>query len=274
MTLPDNLVDRVAEALVCVSAEAVEPWFEQLAHEMIEEKSPGEVVTAVDRAAELALERHLLLLVPRAAIVGEEACAADPTKLRGLEAEVCWVVDPLDGTANFVAGSSDWALMIGLLRYGEPVMAWIWQPAIRSMHVAERGAGATCNGVALRTRARTADPAALSGAVLSRFLPPTIASAVRRNAAAFGAVHEGRRCAGVEYPSIVHGHEDFAIYWRTLPWDHVPGVLLLEEAGGMARRPNGALYRPSEAISGLVAVADPATFDVVAGLVRPASAGP
>ena len=115
MRLPDDLIDRVAEALVYVSAEVVEPWFQQLAHEMIEEKFSGEVVTAVDRAAELALEQHLRVLVPRAVIVGEEASAADPTRLRGLEAELCWVVDPLDGTANFVAGSPDWALMIGLL---------------------------------------------------------------------------------------------------------------------------------------------------------------
>jgi len=71
----------------------VEPSFARLEHEAIDEKSPGEIARS-----------------PRAAVVGEEACASDSTQLRGLEAELCWLVDPIDGTASFVAGSPDWAL--------------------------------------------------------------------------------------------------------------------------------------------------------------------
>jgi len=76
----------------------------------------------------------------------------------------------------------------------------------------------------------------LRGAVLTRFLEPTNRDHVEANAPELGEVLPGLKCAGVEYPDIVTGKQDFAMFKRTLPWDHAPGTFILREAGGIARR--------------------------------------
>jgi fructose-1,6-bisphosphatase/inositol monophosphatase family enzyme len=266
-TARGDLTDAVADALERVSAEHDEPRFERLAPGDIEEKSTGELVTVADRAAEEALERELRRLCPEAMVVGEEGCAAAPERLHDVDADLCWLIDPLDGTRNFIAGSPDWALMVALLRRGETLRSWIWQPLAQRMYIAERGSGATCNGIALRPIARARDAAGLRGTALTGFMPPAAAAAVERNRDLFAEVGSERRCSGMRYPAIVEGAEDFAIFWRTLPWDHAPGALLLEETGGCARRPNGDRYVPGVRGSGLVLVADPSSFDAVMALL-------
>lgn len=256
VAVPDGLMDRVAALVREVSAAAVEPRFAALVEGEVHEKAPGELVTAVDIEAEALLTDGLRALLPGSAVVGEEACTADPALLGAVAHELTWVVDPLDGTANFVAGSPDWAVMVALLAGGGTVASWIWQPVARRMYVAELGSGASCNGSVLRAGPRTAEQGSLRGAVLPRFLDPATAAAVSRNAPRFGEVTGGRHCSGVEYPSLVEGASDFVLFWRTLPWDHAPGVLLVEEAGGWARRPDASPYRPAVAGVGLLVAAD------------------
>lgn len=67
----------------------------------------------------------------------------------------------------------------------------------------------------------------------------------------------------MEYPRIVEGDTDFLLFWRTLPWDHAPGALLLMEAGGAAVRPDGTTYRADDARTGLLAAPDDATARAV-----------
>jgi fructose-1,6-bisphosphatase/inositol monophosphatase family enzyme len=66
----------------------------------------------------------------------------------------------------------------------------------------------------------------------------------------------GNHCAGREDPDILRGVQDFVLFWRTLPWDHAPGVLLLQEAGGVARRFDGTPYEPGDDRNGLLAAAN------------------
>jgi fructose-1,6-bisphosphatase/inositol monophosphatase family enzyme len=67
----------------------------------------------------------------------------------------------------------------------------------------------------------------------------------------------------MEYPRIVEGEADFLLFWRTLPWDHAAGALLLSEAGGVASRPDGTSYRPDDDRLGLLAAADAFTARAV-----------
>jgi fructose-1,6-bisphosphatase/inositol monophosphatase family enzyme len=62
----------------------------------------------------------------------------------------------------------------------------------------------------------------------------------------------GLRCAGFEYPAVASAEEHFAVFWRTLPWDHAPGALVLAEAGGHVARLDGRPYRPAEKGAGLL----------------------
>lgn len=242
-------MERVAEAIREVSAGIIEPRFRNLASGEIREKSPGEIVTLVDEQAESALARRLRALAPGAAVVGEEASGRDPGLLQALGDERAWLVDPLDGTANFVAGRTHWAVMVALLSAGRPVAAWIWRPCDGLMYQAEKGSGCRRNGEPLADPGGPAGPdgdGGLRGAVLTRFLDPGARTRLDANRSRFAALTPGAMCAGVDYPLVAEGGQDFVAFRRTLPWDHAPGTLLLEEAGGVVRRLDGRPYLPAD----------------------------
>ncbi|MFB9965269.1 inositol monophosphatase family protein [Sinosporangium siamense] len=263
------LIDKVTEILRETAQAVILPRFRALSAGDVEEKSPGEVVTMVDRQAEAEITRRLreLLDVP---VVGEEAVAGDPQLVAALsEAPTAWLVDPLDGTANFIAGTPDYAVMAALVRHGSTVASWILRPDAGRLYVAEQGAGTWRDGVRIRREPAPRDPAGLRGAVLTRFLPPADRLRMAEAAPHFAAVEPGARCAGVDYPRLVDGELDFVRFQRLLPWDHAPGTLLLTEAGGVARHLDGVPYKPADTRSGLLGAADARCWETVRSLMDP-----
>ncbi|WP_217370812.1 inositol monophosphatase family protein [Nonomuraea antri] len=260
-------IDDVTDILREAAHTVVLPRFRDLTAGEVSEKSPGEVVTVVDREAEELITRRLrgLLDVP---VVGEEAVAADPGLVGALsEAPAAWLVDPLDGTANFVAGSPDYAVMAALVRDGETVAAWIVQPGEDRAYVAERGSGAWRDGVRVRREPAPDDPTKLRGAALTRFLTPADRARVEAAAPGFAALGPGARCAGTDYPRLADGELDFVLFHRLLPWDHAPGTLLLTEAGGVAGHLDGVTYLPTTTKVGLLDAADPGCWERVRALL-------
>ena len=256
-------MDRVGDVLREVSALAIEPRFETLRDGDVRVKSPGEVVTVADVEAEQLLKARLGELVSDAVFVGEEEFSDGAGLQEALHEERVWLVDPLDGTTNFISGSPLWAVMVALVSGGRTSAAWIWQPAAKVMYQAESGAGATRNGVAIaRPRAPT-EATDLRGAVLTRFLDRPTAERVEANRGRFASVSAGTGSAGIDYPMVTEGQQDFVMYWRTLPWDHAPGALLVAESGGYVRRLDGSPYSPRQEAAGLMAAADPDTWQVV-----------
>lgn len=201
--------DEVLELVQDVVARLVTPRFGRLApDEVASKRRPGDLVTVADREAEAELTRVLRAHHPRALVVGEEAVSADPSLVGALAgAEHAFTVDPVDGTRHFVAGSPDHATMLAELRSGFTVRAWIWQPQHARAFVAERGAGAFADGRRLGSTTR------------SRLLPRPTGT-----------------CCGIDYPRLAAGEADVAAYVKQKPWDHLPGGLLLTEAGGRVRR--------------------------------------
>lgn len=161
-------------------------------------------------------------------------------------------------------------MMAALLCDGEAVAAWMHDPVGGDMHIAERASGAWMNGERVFSDSREGLLGELSGAVLRRFLPEPIAEQVVEAEGILGPVMAGSKCAGFDYPSIVKGELDFALYWRTLPWDHVPGVLFLHEAGGRAARLDGAPYLASDVDrTGLLAARTDAVWLALRDLFAP-----
>lgn len=225
--------------------------------------APGEVVTVADREAEEIIAAGLLELLPDSTVVGEEAVAADPALLERLaDAGAVWLVDPVDGTANFAAGHGPFMMMVALLRGGATEAAWILDPTADRLATAERGRGAYLDGVRVRAdEAPRGGSGGLRGAVMARFYPASLREGIRSRARALGEVLPGQHCAGREYPDIVAGAQDFAVFWRTLPWDHAAGALFTEEAGGVVRRLDGSPYDPTDRRRrGLIAAADEAVW--------------
>ncbi|HEY5273030.1 MAG TPA: inositol monophosphatase family protein [Acidimicrobiales bacterium] len=266
-----DITDAVASVLREVSLEVVEPRFASTDGDSWA-KSPGEIVTEADLLAEKAIAIRLNALLPGVPVIGEESVDLDPHLLSALGAPRSWLVDPIDGTANFAARSSNWAMMISLQEAGVTVLSWIWQPMTPAMYVAELGSGVTRNERPLRLSDRPDAP--LRGAVYLRFLDDVARSAVNERAHALDCeVLRGHGSAGVEYPLVATGGQDFVVVWRTLPWDHAPGSLVVSEAGGKVARPDGRPYVLDDGRFGLVAAVDESTWSAAASLLGPQSLG-
>ena len=224
----------------------------------IHEKNPGDLVTDADREAEVLITRPSTAAYPDGVVLGEEAHAADGRSSRYAAADHAFTVDPVDGTKNFVHGSPDHAVMVSETRGGEVVRAWIWQPQHGSAYVAERGAGAWRNGERLARRP-PGSTSELRGSHLASDLDRSGAGRPR-------ALELTWVCCGVDYPKLVEGEADYLLYRSARPWDHVPGALLVAEAGGLVGRTDGAPYEADDiAAPGLVAAASPAAYDRVVG---------
>ena len=251
--------DDVLILLQDVAEEIINPRFRTLVAEEIAEKNPGDLVTVADREAEVRITEALLRAYPDALVLGEEASADDPGLMaRFQSAEHAFTVDPVDGTKNFVHGSPDHAVMVAELRGGEVVRSWIWQPQHEIAYVAERGSGAWKNGRRL-VRPPLGDD--LRGVTSRR-------TWVGRAVGALRALDLTWVCCGVDYPKLVEGAADYALYRRAKPWDHAPGSLLLTEVGGFVGTFDGSPYRPHlDPPLGLIAAADRATYDLVHELV-------
>lgn len=251
---------RVGAILREAAEAAILPRYRRLAEGEIEEKAPGDLVTIADREAERFIAARLPDLHPGSRVVGEEACAADPRLLEGLGEGAVWLVDPLDGTANFAAGRGPFAVMVALLVAGEITGAWMYDPLGGSLREAAPGGGAFVDGRRVTLADAAPEPGRLAGALSTRFMPPGLRERVeaRVGAGALGPVREGFMCAGAEYPALAEGGGDYAVFWRALPWDHAPGGLYLREAGGVLERWDGVRYEPARPGEGLIAARSPA----------------
>lgn len=262
------MLDRIADLVRDVAETELLTRFRALGAGDIEEKEPGDLVTVADRAAEVRLIAGLGDLVPGALVVGEEAAHADPALLdRVAEEGPVFVVDPVDGTANFAAGRPEFAVMVAQLRRGEAVAAWIYDPIGQNLLMAEAGAGTRLNGGPVR-------------------IPPPPALAEARGVARTRFMEEDRRrrleeargrfvdtpstlCAGHDYLRLLQGTVHFLLYWRTLPWDHAPGSLLVREAGGISARPDGGAFVCDRATRGILSAAAAGLWHQARGALLP-----
>jgi len=244
------------------------PRFRRLESGDVRAKSgPLDLVTAADEAAERRIAASLAAAWPGAVIVGEEAAAADKRLLDRLgEAELAFVVDPLDGTFNYAAGVPLFAVMAAAVVRGEVVMAAIHDPMGDDTALAVRGEGAWTEEPSGRRRdLHVAAPAPLAQmtAILSwQFLPEPgrgrVCAALPRLAASWNY-----RCAGHEYRVAAAGHCHALLYHRLLPWDHAPGWLLHREAGGYSAQFDGSAYSPLEIAGGLICAPDQESWTVL-----------
>jgi len=259
-------LDAEVQALIRnVAARIVMPRFRQLDAAHIEEKAPDELVTIADRESEEALTEGLLRLLPEARVVGEEACSIDASLLDDIGRDTVWIVDPIDGTANFAAGETPFGIMIALVADGVGQAAWLFDPVADRLCSAGRGEGAFVNGE--RITARSSGEAVPVAGLSTRYLPPELREEIEQRA-------EGKlrcvgipRCAAEQYPRVMLGQNDLALFWRTHVWDHAPGALILQEAGGKVARFDGTPYAVTQTGKGLLAAATPQMWDEAASIL-------
>ena len=263
-----GLIEKTAAAIRQVGAAEVIPRFRSLADGDIIEKGPGDLVTIADQECERVLSERLRVFrdIP---VVGEEAAAADPSLLDLVaSAPAVWVVDPIDGTSNFVAGNTNFVVMVALVEHGATTAAWVWHPETDAMLTAERGQGVSLNGEHVPVITRSHEP---RGILKRKYMSEPARTRLGTFPPHTGELVAAYGSAGIEYGALIDGRIDFLMYWRTLPWDHAPGGLLAQEAGLRVARPDGSRYLPGDGKTGLLA-ATPEVWDAVAAEIQAATA--
>jgi len=259
------------EALIrgVVAEEATSRFGKLSEGDVSEKKGPLDLVTVADRRVEARLTEALTALLPGSAVIGEEAVHADPTlKDALLGDDPVWIIDPIDGTSNFVRGDPSFVTLVALARGGELLASWIHHPVSGRMAVARRGEGALLDGEPLRIEAgeqegpvlmASARPEHLTGEQYERFY-------------GLGPAHGVKACAsgsaGCDYLDVSRGQLDAVTYVYDNPWDHSAGILLVAEAGGAVLGPAGRPWRMADVDRPFTAARDAATARRVAGLLR------
>lgn len=259
-----EVLTRDIHALMRRASEAaILPRYQALSADQIDAKAADDVVTVADHVAEAILAEGLAKLLPEAAIVGEEASHADPSLMDRLSDDLCWIIDPLDGTNNFAAGKPPFGVLVALAERGETIGGWIYDCLSGRFCHAQIGKGAYVNGERIFARASGQNPPI--AAISLVFADPERREALKTGIVPHYTCVDIPRCAAEQWPRLALGINDVSIFERTLAWDHAAGVLLLNEAGGKAARPDGRAYRVDEHLQkGLIGASSPALWDELA----------
>ena len=239
--------------------------FTEVENLQVSSKGPGDFVSRADRQAEEVIREDLLAARPTYGFLGEEGkeiAGEDPTRR--------WIVDPLDGTTNFLHGLPHWAVSIALEHKGAVVAAVIYDPVKDEMFYAEKGTGAWMNESRIRVSARhrliesifsTGLPFAGRGD-----LPDTLKDLARLMPACAGVRRFG--AASLDLAYVAAGRYEGFWERRLNAWDMAAGVLIVREAGGIVE----PLCKGGDIMGdGEVICANEAIFDTFTKVIRKAS---
>ena len=264
MSLDDHRPHDLLDLALDVAGEAADLLMarRRTDFEMTTKSSATDLVTEVDRAAEDLVRARLLGARPDDGFLGEEG--GDVASTSG----VTWVVDPIDGTTNYVYGHPGFAVSIAACVDGEAVAGVVWAPLTNDVFSATRAGGATHNGEAITTGAVT-DPALALVATGFSYDPATR----RAQAAVLGRcidqVRDIRRMGAASFDlcSVACGRVDAYFEIGLKPWDHAAGALVAREAGAVVGDLDGS--PPSEAF---ILAANPELWPRLATLLGEAGA--
>ena len=272
MSFTQNDLLALAAILRAAARAEILPRFRRLRPQDIRAKSSKQdLVTEADLAAEAHIAAACERAFPGVLMVGEEACVTDYALVPQLgAAPFAITVDPIDGTANYAAGLPLFGVMAAVAEHGTTTAAVILDPIADSFSACLRGGGAReyapdGSSAPLHVGAPVA-LAEMTGMISWRFMQPDLRRHVLANITGVAQTWD-HRCAAHEYRMLIAGYSDFVMFNRLMPWDHLAGVLLHEEAGGYSARFDKSSYQPGQTTGGLICAADAAGWNALAGLL-------
>lgn len=230
--LTNQTIDIVKEAAVFIQQEAA-----LFSRDKIEYKDLNNLVSYVDKEAEKLLVAGLKEILPEASFITEEGTTGqepDPTALN-------WIIDPLDGTTNFIHGIPVYCVSVGLARGKEPLIGVIHEPSLNEVFYGWQGGGAWCNG----NRLRISNVQSLQESLIATGFPYYKFEKQKRYMALLELLmqktHGIRRmgAAAVDLAYVAAGRFDGFYEYNLNSWDMAAGVLLIREAGGTVTDFNG-----------------------------------
>lgn len=261
-------VMALADVLRRAAKAEILPRFRRLSDGDVRAKSEAtDLVTEADVNAERMIRAELEQFAPQALFIGEESVAADPSLLSKLkEAELAVIVDPVDGTFNFASGIPAFGVMASVVYRNETVAGLIYDPMGDDWVMAEKGSGAYLrrpDGEAIRLSVAAPKPlGSMIGMASAGYFFGEQREKILGNLAKV-RMFACYRCAAQEYRTLAGGHVDFAMYNKLMPWDHLAGTLISQEAGGHAARFDGSPYRPTDLDGGLLVATNPDSWHVL-----------
>ena len=218
-----NVAVRAARAAGVV----IQRYLNRLDSLKVEEKSSMDFVSEVDRLAEAEIKRELRRAYPDHAILAEESGASG-------KSDKVWVIDPLDGTHNYLRGFPHFCVSIGFLDHGDPVHGVIYDPLRDELFTASKGDGAFLNDRRMRVTRREG----LAGALLCTGFPfrqrSHLDAQLAMTRALLAEAEDIRRTgsAALDLAYVAAGRLDGFFEIGLKPWDMTAGCLLVREAGG------------------------------------------
>jgi myo-inositol-1(or 4)-monophosphatase len=221
-----------------LGAAVLEEWRAKFS---VREKGRADLVTEADVGSQRTVREYLVGRFPHHGFVGEEEGAGKSRPVA--DAPPTWIVDPLDGTTNYVHDIPAYCVSIGLQVDGELVVGAIFDPRQHEMYAAAKGLGASLNGKPLRTSTAPR----LADAVLATGFPPDLRGQERsldwwRH---FAFITRSLRRTGSTALNLAYvAAGRFDAYWGfdNHAWDVAAGVVLVREAGGMVTRVDGTAF--------------------------------
>lgn len=215
--------------------------FAELENLQVRRKGASDFVSEADTRAEAAIVEVLQQGRPKFGLLLEEG-----GEVTGSDNSNRWIVDPLDGTTNFLHGLDQHAISIGLERDREPYAGVVYAPATDELYVAEKGGGAWCNDRRLRVSGRRDLSECLFGFGLPYMGKPGVGVALEELGRVLQHSAGGRRIgsAALDLCHVAAGRFDG--YWerRLQPWDICAGIVILREAGGLVTDLDDSGERP------------------------------
>ena len=250
------------------------PRFRHLRPADIAQKSgPLDLVTEADTAAETMLSAGLHRLFPGAAILGEEAAQATPgLRDAAAKAPLAFIIDPVDGTWNFAHGLAMFGVIIAATRYGRPIFGLIHDPVAQDDVMACENSPArhiSADGQVRPLSVAQPKPlAAMQGYVHLSLMPKARQHELAPRLTRFART-DALRCSAHEYRQAAQGHIDFLASPQLPPWDHAAGVLIYQQAGGVARLMDGRDYHIGTTEGTLLCAPSQNCWQAVAQVLQP-----
>jgi fructose-1,6-bisphosphatase/inositol monophosphatase family enzyme len=219
-------------------------------------KYPHDVVTIADKEAEEFIKARIWEIDPNALFIGEESSFKNPQELFLMEQdEPVWIIDPIDGTANFKNGVAKFGTILSCVQKKEIIYGCIYNPITKTLISAEKGSGAWCQGKRLSINTSVSFEDSL--AILSlQFFEKEMAEKIAERAFQFLRWQSNFGSVAIDYQSCALSDVQIAVFNFIRVWDHAAGVLIHQEAGGYAAKFDGTPYCPLDIEGGIILAPD------------------
>ncbi|MAF97172.1 MAG: hypothetical protein CMH26_00885 [Micavibrio sp.] len=256
--LSKSQIENIEILLKDVAEQEILPRYGDLQEKDVEFKGLNDPFTIADVRSERALKAGLLKILPNSLFIGEEEYSENPEILSHLVQadKPVWVVDPIDGTKNFIYQRGGFGIMVALLYKGEYLGGWFYEVSKGNLTGYYKDYGLHYNqenGFYSRFGAQKEqeDSVVRGWAGYKLYVHEEFQKVLNQNDAYF-EMTQAREPSIVAYPLLFQGDVDFLLYRVTYPWDHLPGIAMAKALGGVVANWSGQDYKLDDTHQGLI----------------------